>query len=339
MDKPLYDWDNVTIVPAILSEISSRKEISIKRKGKLPLFVSPMDTVVDHNNANVLSKAGLNICTPRGMGGLIDDDFFVSYGLDEVIDIMNNMEPLPPKLLIDIANGHMTKLYNTAKRIKYEYENTELMIGNIANPKTYSIYSGIGVDYVRIGIGGGSVCTTSANAAINYPMASLIKECYDEKGNLETPAKIVADGGFKKFPDIIKALAIGADYVMLGGIINKSLESCSPCYVFNDKTEEFEEVSMEDAKVFMKNNQDVYKYFRGMSTKEVQAKWGKSTLKTAEGITKYNKVEYTIDGWIENFSDYLKSNMSYCNAKNLDEYIGKADVRFITREAHERFNK
>ena len=76
-----------------------------------------------------------------------------------------------------------------------------------------------------------------------------------------------------------------------------------------------------------------------MSTKEVQSKWGKSTLKTAEGITKYNKVEYTIEGWIDNFSDYLKSNMSYSNKRTLEEYKGKADVRFITSEAYARFNK
>jgi IMP dehydrogenase len=168
---------------------------------------------------------------------------------------------------------------------------------------------------------------------------SLIERCHAKKKNLSNPAKIVADGGFRKFPDIIKAIALGADYVMLGGIVNKSLESCSPCYVYNDKMEEFEKVSLEDAKVFMKNNQDVYKYFRGMSTKEVQAKWGKSRLKTAEGITKYNKVEYTIEGWIENFSDYLKSNMSYCNKRTLDDYSGNVDVRFITSEAYARFNK
>lgn len=340
MNNFLYDWDNVTIIPAILSEISSREEINIHRNGnKLPLFIAPMDTVVDVNNYSLFSEMGFEVCLPRGEGNIFNEGIFISYGLDEIIEAMNNTQTLPKRLLIDIANGHMKRLHDTAKRIKSEYPNTELMIGNVANPKTYSVFSAIGVDYVRVGIGGGSACTTSANAAIHYPMASLISECYEEKANLTTPAKIVADGGFRKFPDIIKALALGADYVMLGGIINKSLESCSPCYVYNDKMEIFEEVSLNDARIFMKNNQNVYKYFRGMSTKEVQTKWGKSTLKTSEGITKYNKVEYTIEGWVENFSDYLKTNMSYSNKRSIEDYIGKADFRFITPEAYARYNK
>lgn len=338
--RELYDWDNITIIPEALSEISSRTEINILNDdGKLPLFIAPMDTVIDENNAKLFLDKGFEVCLTRGIKYSEDlKDCFFSFGLDEIIEIIEIGGELPSKVLIDIANGHMRKLYNTAKKIKEEYD-VILMIGNIANPETYKLYSEIGVDFIRCGIGAGSGCTTSANGAIHYPMASLIKECYDISCTLDTPAKIIADGGFKKFPDIIKSLACGSDGVMLGGIINKSLESCSPCYVYNDKMEEFEQVPLEDAKVLMKNNQDIFKYFRGMSTKEVQAAWGKSTLKTAEGITKYNKVEYTIDGWLDNFSDYLKSNMSYCNKRTLEEYKGKVDVRFITSEAYIRFNK
>lgn len=335
-----YDWDNISIIPAKLSEISSRKEIDILNEdNKLPLFISPMDTVVNELNAKLFLDNGFEVCLPRGIKYSEDlKDCFFSFGLDEIISLMESESKLPNKVLIDIANGHMRKLYETAKTLKDNYD-IILMVGNIANPETYRLYSEIGVDYVRCGIGGGSGCTTSANGAIHYPMASLIKECYEISKEFEIPSKIVADGGFKKYPDIIKALAIGSDGIMLGGIINKSLESCSPCYVYNDKMEEFEQVSLEDARVFMKNNQDIYKYFRGMSTKEVQAQWGRSTLKTAEGITKYNKVEYTIGGWIENFTDYLKSNMSYCNKRTLKDFKGKADVRFITSEAYARFNK
>lgn len=336
----LYDWNNITIIPSALSDISSRKEVSINNEnGKLPLFISPMDTVVDEENAKIFLDRGFEVCLPRGIKYSEElKECFFSFGLDEIIDMIDSGEELPKKILIDIANGHMKKLYETAKRIKENF-NVILMIGNIANPETYKLYSEIGVDYIRCGIGGGSACTTSSNGAIHYPMASLIQECYEISKDLETPSKIIADGGFKKFPDIIKALAVGSHSVMLGGIINKSLESCSPCYIYDDNSEKYKEVSLTEAKSYMEIGKDVFKYFRGMSTKEVQSKWGKKKIKTAEGITKYNKVEYSIHGWLENFSDYLKSNMSYCNKRTIDDYRGKVDVRFITPEAYDRFNK
>ena len=75
-----------------------------------------------------------------------------------------------------------------------------------------------------------------------------------------------------------------------------------------------------------------------MSTKEVQIKWGRTNLKTSEGITKINNVEYTIEQWTENFTDYLKSAMSYTGSKTLDEFR-ESEFVFITENALKRFNK
>ena len=80
------------------------------------------------------------------------------------------------------------------------------------------------------------------------------------------------------------------------------------------------------------------KSFRGMSTKEVQKKWGRGTLKTSEGIVKTNSVEYTLDQWVENFTDYLKSAMSYTDSKTLKEFR-ESEFVFITENALKRFNK
>jgi len=76
-----------------------------------------------------------------------------------------------------------------------------------------------------------------------------------------------------------------------------------------------------------------------MSTKAVKRSWGKTHLTTSEGITKYQKVEYTLDQWTENFEDYLKSAMSYSNTKTLEEFIGKSNYVFITQNALLRFKK
>ena len=81
-----------------------------------------------------------------------------------------------------------------------------------------------------------------------------------------------------------------------------------------------------------------YKQFRGMSTKEVQRKWGKSKLTTSEGISKLNRVETTLGSWTENFRDYLKSAMSYTNSKNLEEFK-ESEFIFITKNALDRYHK
>ena len=334
------DWNDISIIPETLSSISSRSEINPYLDGKLPLFTAPMDTVIDENNIEEFEKNNINICLPRNVkyDVIKNDNYFYSYGLDEIVEILESNSNLPKKVLIDVANGHMMKLYEVSKQIKEKYgDNIELMVGNIANPETYSKFCEIGVDYVRVGIGGGSACTTSANVAIHYPMASLIKECKDRSYSCDKPTKIIADGGFKNFSDIIKALAMGADYVMLGGIFNKCLESCGDNYITN--TGDANPISLEEAINLFNSDFIVYKYYRGMSTKEVQKSWNRAELKTGEGISKFNQVEYTLSGWIENFTDYLKSAMSYTGCRTLEEYCGEVQWIQISQYAFNRFNK
>lgn len=339
-----FDWNDISIVPETLSSISSRKEIDPTYVGKLPLFTAPMDKVIDKTNVIQFVNNNINICLPRDVKWediKIDgsDDFFYSYGLDEIIKLLNNKSQLPKRVLIDVANGHLQKLYDTSKRIKETYGNKcELMIGNIANPDTYKKYCEIGVDYIRVGIGGGSACTTSANVSIHYPMASLISECAYFKSIYDKPTKIIADGGFKNFSDIIKALALGADYVMLGGIFNKCLDSCGETFMKDSQSQYYQVDSIKAMNAF-DAGVDIYKYYRGMSTKEVQKYWNRCEIKTGEGITKYNKVEYTLEGWCENFTDYLKSAMSYCDSRNLKDFIGETKYEIISQNSFMRYNK
>jgi IMP dehydrogenase/GMP reductase len=297
-----FDFNDITLVPETISKISSRSEINVYDSNyRLPLFVSPMDTVVDENNYNIFYHNKLNVCLPRQKYVSAYNGVFNSYSLSEMLEMF------PSKIN---------------------------MVGNIANPTTYYMLSKAGADYIRVGIGGGSACTTSANVSIHYPMGSLIQECYSYKKELENPAYIVADGGIKNYSDIIKALALGADYVMIGGLFNKCIESCGQSYLFNKI-----KVNNNIAKFAFNNNISVYKKYRGMSTKEVQKSWNKDKLKTSEGIIKRNKVEYKLHGWVDNFKDYLKSAMSYCGASNINEFIGQAKYIHITQNSFNRFNK
>jgi IMP dehydrogenase/GMP reductase len=162
---------------------------------------------------------------------------------------------------------------------------------------------------------------------------------------MQNTPKIIADGGFKSYADIIKALALGADYVMLGSILNKALESAGDTYLANTKgegwTEPGEKINQyaaETEKLF-KYGTKMFKKFRGMSTKEAQKAMGKTELKTSEGVSRMQPVEYTLEGWKDNFVSYLSSAMSYSNATELSGFIGNAKWNMITTNSLNRFKK
>ncbi len=334
-----FDFDDILIQPAVTTGISSRKDINpFNQIGFLPLITAPMDSVIDSENELLYKQNKIIPCQPRGvkLGGI----GFESYSLNEFDEkFLNNgiIKVVASGVLIDIANGHMSSLLTSITVAKSMYgEDLILMVGNVAHPRTYSLLSEAGADYIRVGIGNGGGCLTTQQLGIGYPMGSLVRECYLESCKLNSPAKIVADGGMKKYSDIIKALALGADYVMLGSILAKSIDSCGKFYENNEGTFE---ITKQQARILYDNNRPLFKSFRGMSTKDVQKDWGKKELKTSEGVSRVYKVEYSLNGWVENFESYLRSAMSYTNATNLDEFIGKVDYNLITNNAYNRFKK
>ena len=346
MTEQLYDFDDLLIEPAVLSSIRSRSEINVKNLyGYLPLMTAPMDTVVDENNFHLFSKHGILPVIPRVMNPSkdhFDVNMFLSYGLDDFKKMFLDTKIYVPDgsrimALIDVANGHMRDLYEMTKRAKTLYGYSMcLMVGNVANPNTFKEYCSIGVDMVRVGIGNGGGCLTTVQTGVGYPMASLIKECNDIRKNGGFRTEIVADGGFKKYSDIIKALGLGADYVMLGSMLNKCLESAGETSRENYET--VNQYSKETNEMFMADI-PLYKNFRGMSTKEVQKSWGREDLKTSEGVVRRNEVNYTIESWVQNFGDYLRSAMSYSGKKELHHFIGGADFNFISQNSFKRFSK
>ena len=139
-----------------------------------------------------------------------------------------------------------------------------------------------------------------------------------------TDPKVIADGGFKTNDQIIKALALGADYVMLGSIIGKSEEACGPTGVGLDKQK--------------------YRKYYGMSTKEAQIEIGEASMfifdgrtKRAEGVSHSLRVEYCIRDWISDFDSDLRSAMSYANAPCLSEFIGNVRYDTISKDTYLKF--
>jgi IMP dehydrogenase/GMP reductase len=315
-----------------------------------------MDTVINEENVKLFNDNKIYGIIPRKSNSGLDyisTDYKVwySYGLDDFkkIFIENDINlKIGEKAfaLIDVANGHMNEVKHLVENSKEKYgRSLVLMVGNCANPITFLSLSQAGADYVRMGIGNGAGCLTTVQTGIGYPMASLIHETVKIQQERELTTKIVADGGFKKYADVIKALALGADYVMLGSIFNKALESCGETLEGNKKYDSWTEPGNKvdqysiDVLLQFEAGKKFYKKFRGMSTKEVQKSLGKTELKTSEGISKMQPVEYTLTGWIENFTDYLKSAMSYTDCLTIGEFIGKVRFNKISKNSMERFNK
>jgi len=359
MKEIKYDFNDILLKPKTSTIINSRyKDITLPKT--LPLMTAPMDTVVNLDNIYEFLDRGVIVCLPRTIKFEEYNSFifncetdyyknvFLSVGfsdLDEMfLDLKSNVNVFENihNILIDIANGHMVKITNYARKIKKANPHIKIMVGNIANPQTYIWYmKSQVVDYIRVGIGNGNACLTTKNTGVGYPNASLIHDIqkakvnYLKKNNNKNlkPPKIIADGGMKEYVDIIKALALGADYVMIGSLFNKSLESAGDNYLWRIK------IPQKMAEKLFKWGFPVKKYFRGMSTKQAQKAMGKTNLKTSEGVIRYRPVEYKLSGWIENFQHYLRSAMSYNNTRMLHNFIGKVDFEIITQHAYERFNK
>jgi len=342
-----FDFNDVILVPEVTTDIISRyKDIDLGEN--LPLFTAPMDSVIDLNNIDIFLKNKINVVLPRTVSlgqfyhaNINHIDHFISFGLEEIRQLLRKTNIFVfkenQKILIDVANGHMEEIADLCQEIKKIRPDIIIMVGNIANPKTYEYYIQKNcVDYIRVGIGNGGGCLTTKNATIGYPMASLISEINTIKIKYQYRGKIpyvVADGGMKDYSDIILALALGADYVMVGSIFNKAIESCGKNYLWKIGLNQKLAIKLFDIGFPIK------KRFRGMSTKGAQKDMGKKILKTSEGIVNYRKAEYHIRGWVENFDHYLRSAMSYTNKRNLNEFIGRTKFEFITKNAYDRFNK
>lgn len=332
----LFTLNDIVLIPAVFSKIKHRSQCSpyIREhsllpgtNAKLPLFTAPMSCVINDKNYTTFKNNGINTIIPRNIHIntrlKLAKYTFVALGLEEFKTLIDNNNSLPYKMfiLIDVANGHMEQLFVLSKLAKEKYgDNLVLMVGNIANPETYIAYSMIGVDYVRCGIGTSPVCTTSANSGVHYPMGSLLEDIREKKlyyGNKDIKfAKIVADGGFSNFDQINKALALGADFVMLGKIFAKAEEACGEILDFPNYDEE--------------DTTSKYREYYGMSTKRAQKEFGKEGNITAEGISKLVKIEYTIEGWVDNFKHYLQSVMSYTGHATLDTFKWNVQYAMIT---------
>lgn len=266
-------------------------------------------------------------------------------------------------ICIDMANGHLHSIPETCKKLKKTFAErglrVNIMVGNVARPDTYRYLCGASVDFVRLGIGSGNVCTTSVQTGVHYPMASLIAECHKIRctvGKRRACPKIVADGGFQRIDQCIKALALGADFVMLGQIIAKSNEACGKEYrkahyklgrgtrfIPKEEADAIERNEnqgnvnnyiyspQEEQPIFIEP--ETYREYYGMSTYRAQREFSSSTteLKHSEGLETYVTVDYHLTEWISDFAHALRSAMSYTGCSKLEDFIRNTECGLMSR--------
>jgi hypothetical protein len=364
MDNLKLHYDDISIVPEIVTDINSRNECDPFIDGMLPIFATPMGSVLDEYNWRFFMDHYINVVIPRTINIITRLNIlyettvvvsknkpFVSFSLNEAKEFIlygdsldfvkyKDEENSKCRICIDLANGHMCSLLELIKDIKEKYgTKVEIMSGNIANPKSYKLYNDVGCDYVRTSIGTGSACLTASNTGIYYPPFSLLQEIDEIRKQCDGKCKVIADGGIKGFRDIQKAL-IYADYVMIGGLFNKCIESSgittygkSWIKIGKFKIRNYIVDLFRAGKPINKDKYsdimrrvksgmlEVNKMFYGMSTKYAQTEThSNEKLKTSEGIIKTQKVEYSLNQWVENEISYLRSAMSYTNSKTLADY-------------------
>ena len=327
--------DNWEIIPAYITNIKHRNEVipyydafyssdldAYSLAGAyLPIMAAPMASVINDENYLKFDAEGIMTVIPRTVSlskrlEIMKNLVFIAVGLDEFRMIINDYQTFPEgtKICLDVANGHMEQVIDLCKEAKNKFgSDLEIMTGNIANPATYLEYAKAGIDYCRLGIGSGNACSTSYLSGVHMSMDRLIRETFHKKQYVQeyytrykSIPKIVADGGFQSIRQIIIALAMGADYVMLGQMMAATEEACG------DK---------------VKLASGWHREYYGMSTERAQKEMGNTKIKPAEGIEKLVPIEYTVKDWVKEFVRVIESTMSYCNAKFLDQFIGKVQVQ------------
>ena len=240
MQQSLFSYDDICLTPRY-SDLNSRDEAdtSVKflgRKFSIPVVPANMIDVISLENARQLSKDGYFYIMHRfgnATQEAIDSDLnssllSISIGVkDEDRKFIGNLVLTPSFITIDTAHAHhknvsdMLRYLHTAFDPSYE-ERPKFIAGNVATADGYRFLCDSGADAVKVGIGGGSICTTRYKTGFHVPTAYSVWECRQDD-RYEVP--IIADGGAKHFGDIAKALVLGADMVMSGRWFAECIDS------------------------------------------------------------------------------------------------------------------
>ena len=236
----LFSYDDICLHPKY-SELTTRSEadtsfIFLGRKFKLPVVPANMQDVIDLSIAEWMAQNGYFYIMHRfgdiRKYGVYPENSSISVGVkDEDKKYLNDFgNGLPSFVTIDVAHAHHSNVKDMVKYIRNDLEDTtKLIAGNVATTDGYKFLCDLGVDAVKVGVGGGSICSTRYKTGFHIPTAYSVYEC--AKLGLDVP--IIADGGATHFGDVAKALTLGATMVMSGRWFAECIDS--PAKIRNGK--------------------------------------------------------------------------------------------------------
>jgi IMP dehydrogenase len=249
------------------------------------------------------------------------------------LGIGSDMEPRAERLVsanvdvvvVDTAHGHSEGVIQEVKRLKKKFPRLEVVAGNVATAEGARSLIEAGADAVKVGVGPGSICTTRVVAGIGVPQMTAIMDCAEEAAKWDVP--IIADGGVKYSGDVTKALAGGADAVMIGSLFAGTEESPGETILFQGRT---------------------YKVYRGMGSIEAMREGSRDRYFQEEADTDKKMVPEGIVGrvpyrgplaeTIYQLVGGLRAGMGYLGTRNIAELRNKPRFMKITaaglRESH-----
>ena len=313
-------YDDVLLMPRY-SDIRSRAEINLSSDlGKnlilrTPIISSPMDTVSEAAMAAAMSVAGGTAVVHRyntieeQIGIVMDatstDDKIVIGGAIGITGDYLKRATLLHRigvdfLCLDVAHGHHILMKEALASLREELgHEVHIMAGNVATLEGVNDLSDWGADSVRCNIGGGSICSTRIQTGHGMPGLQTIIEC----AKTDREVKIIADGGIRNSGDAVKALAAGADAVMVGSLLAGTDET--PGSIIQDKSGH------------------KWKIYRGMASKEAQINW-RGKYSSHEGVSATVPYRGPVAGILEDIERGIRSGFSYSGARELKDLQARA---------------
>ena len=313
--KTSLSFDDVLLEPKY-SSIESRKEIDISTdlgglNLSMPIVSSPMDTVTETEMLRAMdSQGGLGIAhrynhikdqcsmikgSKRRNPSAVNVGAAIGVSGDYIERASALVDSGASVLCLDIAHGHHILMKNALKALRQEFgKEIHLMAGNVATLQAFNDLADWGADSIRVGIGGGSICSTRIMTGHGVPTFQSVMDC----ARSDRDAGLIADGGIRTCGDIAKALAVGADAVMLGSMLSGTDESPG-------------EIFRVDGMPF--------KTYRGMASKEAQLQW-RGHVSSEEGVAFRSPYKGPVGDTLALIKKSLQSSFSYSGVKNLKEF-------------------
>ena len=312
----VVSFDDILLVPR-KSDIPSRDNISISVEHKdidilVPILSSPMDTVTEAEMAMAMCDAGgLGVLhrynTQKAQVKMYRESSHSSRTVAAAIGVTGDYIARAALLYeagcrvfcLDVAHGHHSMMESSLKTMRDKWgESCTLIAGNIATNQGFSDLSEWGADVVRVGIGGGSICSTRMQTGHGLPTLHSVMLCAAQRELEGLDTLILADGGIRNSGDIVKALAVGADCVMLGSLLAGTSET--------------------PGQVITTPSGVKQKVYRGMASREAQIDW-RGSARSLEGVSSTVAVQGPVRHVIEELAFNIRSGLSYSGARNIKE--------------------